>query len=126
MSYHFFLRIQVRLQSPTILSSFQRVVAKETKLHLAQKELNKLEEQLINADTTKAQTTVELEMAKRIVEDLTQKLKTHNELKDIAIMATESAKYKQSNLKKQEVANLKEMMYLHVGTGWKRNTRIEI
>ncbi|CAA2995739.1 Hypothetical predicted protein [Olea europaea subsp. europaea] len=73
--------------------SVERVVAKETKLHLAQNELNKLKEQLINADTTKAQTIVELEMAKLIVEDLTQKLKTHNVLKDIAIMATESAKY---------------------------------
>ncbi|KAL2523793.1 WEB family protein [Abeliophyllum distichum] len=73
--------------------SAERVLAKETQLHLAQKELNKLKEQLKNAETTKAQALVELERAKQTVEDLTQKLKTHNESKDISIIATEVAKH---------------------------------
>ncbi|XP_022716720.1 WEB family protein At5g55860-like [Durio zibethinus] len=72
--------------------SAERVLAKETQLHLAQKELNKLKEQLENAETTKAQALVELERAKRMVEELTYKLKTVNESKDYAIKATEAAK----------------------------------
>ncbi|KAI3456799.1 hypothetical protein Pfo_013462 [Paulownia fortunei] len=73
--------------------SAERVLAKETQLHLAQKELNKLKEQLKNADTTKSQALLELEKAKRTVEDLTQKLKIINESKDSAIRATEVAKH---------------------------------
>ncbi|CAI9772786.1 unnamed protein product [Fraxinus pennsylvanica] len=73
--------------------SAERVLAKETQLHLAQKELNKLKEQLKNAETTKAQALEELERAKRTVEDLTLKLKTHNESKDIAVRAMEAAKH---------------------------------
>ncbi|XP_007020455.2 PREDICTED: WEB family protein At5g55860 [Theobroma cacao] len=72
--------------------SAERVLAKETQLHLAQKELNRLKEQLENAETTKAQALVELERAKRMVKDLTDKLKTVNESKDSAIKATEAAK----------------------------------
>ncbi|OAY28332.1 WEB family protein At5g55860 [Manihot esculenta] len=68
------------------------VLAKETRLHLAQKELNKLKDQLKNAETTKAQALVELEKARRTVEDLTQKLRKINESKDSAIKATETAK----------------------------------
>ncbi|KAL0306237.1 UNVERIFIED_CONTAM: WEB family protein [Sesamum radiatum] len=45
--------------------SAERVLAKETQLHLAQKELNKLKEQLKSAETTKAQALLELERAKR-------------------------------------------------------------
>ncbi|OMO83779.1 hypothetical protein CCACVL1_11207 [Corchorus capsularis] len=72
--------------------SAERVLAKETQLHLAQKELNKLKEQLANAETTKAQAFVELERAKKTVEDLTNKLKTVNDAKDSAIKVTETAK----------------------------------
>ncbi|CAA2972193.1 WEB family protein At5g55860-like [Olea europaea var. sylvestris] len=74
--------------------SAERVLAKETQLHLAQKELNKLKEQLKNAETMKAQALEELERAKQTVEDLTQKLKTHNESKYIAVRATEAAKHR--------------------------------
>ncbi|KAL0353499.1 UNVERIFIED_CONTAM: WEB family protein [Sesamum angustifolium] len=73
--------------------SAERVLAKETQLHLAQKELNKLKEQLKSAETTKAQALLELERAKRTVDDLTRKLKIVNESKDSAIRATEVAKH---------------------------------
>ncbi|KAJ6776048.1 HEAVY CHAIN putative EXPRESSED-RELATED [Salix koriyanagi] len=72
--------------------SAERVLAKETQLHLSQKELNKLKDQVKNAETTKAQALVELEKAKRTVEDLTDKLKTVTELKESAIRETEAAK----------------------------------
>lgn len=67
-------------------------MAKETELHVAQKELNKLKEQVKNAETTKAQALVELQRAKRTVEELTQKLKLITESRELAIKATEAAK----------------------------------
>ncbi|XWS09640.1 hypothetical protein CRYUN_Cryun39dG0007100 [Craigia yunnanensis] len=82
--------------------SAERVLANETQLHLVQKELNKLKEQLANAETTKAQAFVELERAKKRVEELTHKLKTVNESKDSAIKATEAAK---NHAKQIEEAN---------------------
>ncbi|XP_010545280.1 PREDICTED: WEB family protein At5g55860 [Tarenaya hassleriana] len=72
--------------------SAERVLAKESQLHLAQKELNKLKEQLKNAETTKEEAMAELEQAKRTVNDLTCKLKVVNESKDSAIKVTEAAK----------------------------------
>ncbi|KAG2678268.1 hypothetical protein I3843_12G138300 [Carya illinoinensis] len=72
--------------------SAERILAKETQLHLAQKELNKLKEQLENAETTKLQALVELERAKRTVEGLTQKLTSLAESKELAIKATEATK----------------------------------
>lgn len=72
--------------------SAERVLVKETEFHLAQKELNKLKEQLKNAENTKAEALVELEKAKRTVENLTHKLKILNESKEAAIQATETAK----------------------------------
>ncbi|XP_051135103.1 WEB family protein At5g55860 [Andrographis paniculata] len=73
--------------------SAERVLAKETQLHLAEKQLKKFKEQLENAETIKAQALVELEKAKRTVEELTQQLKNINESKDSAIQATEAAKH---------------------------------
>ncbi|KAM7499012.1 hypothetical protein LguiA_023426 [Lonicera macranthoides] len=72
--------------------SAESVYAKETRLHLAQKELNKLKEQLKNAETTKAQAHQELEVAKSTLEDLTEKLKALSEAKESAIKATEAAR----------------------------------
>ncbi|KAF5727898.1 WEB family protein [Tripterygium wilfordii] len=72
--------------------SAERVLAKETQLHLVKKGLDKLKEQLKNAETTKAEALVELEKAKRTVDDLTLKLNTVSESKDLAIRATEAAK----------------------------------
>ncbi|XP_065862706.1 WEB family protein At5g55860 [Euphorbia lathyris] len=74
--------------------SAEKVLAKESQLHLAQKELNKLQDQLNNAEITKAQALEELGKAKRTVDDLTQKLGTVTQSKDSAIRATEAAKDK--------------------------------
>ncbi|XP_056693759.1 WEB family protein At5g55860 [Spinacia oleracea] len=72
--------------------SAERALVKETELHLAQKQLNKLKEQLRNAENTKAEALLELEKANRTVENLEQKLKILNESKETAIQATEAAK----------------------------------
>ncbi|KAJ7960956.1 WEB family protein [Quillaja saponaria] len=82
--------------------SAERVLAKETQLHLAQKELNKLKEKLSHAQTTKAQALVELEKAKRTVDDLTKKLNSLSESKELAIKVIEAAK---SQVKQLEEAN---------------------
>ncbi|XP_022753023.1 nodulin homeobox-like isoform X3 [Durio zibethinus] len=86
--------------------SAETVLAKETQLHLAQKELNKLKEQLENAETTKAQALVEIERAKKMVEELTHKLKTVNESKDSAIKATEAAKNQAKQIEEANSGNL--------------------
>ncbi|KAH7546949.1 WEB family protein At5g55860 [Ziziphus jujuba] len=86
--------------------SAERVLAKETQLHLAQKELNKLKEQIKSAETTKAQAIVELEKAKITVEDLSHKLKSLGESKDLAIKATETAKNQAKQLEDSNSGNL--------------------
>lgn len=86
--------------------SVERVLAKETQLHLAQKEYNKLKEQLNNAETTKAEALLELEKAKRTVEDLSLKLRIINESKDSAIKTTEVAKHQANQLAEANNNNL--------------------
>ncbi|KAL2466899.1 WEB family protein [Abeliophyllum distichum] len=98
-------KLPLKSQKPR---SAERVLAKETQLHLAEKELNKLKEQLKNAETTKAQALVELERAKWAVEDLTQKLKTTNESKDSAVKATEAAKHLAKQFEESGNSNSKE------------------
>ncbi|XP_073312196.1 WEB family protein At5g55860-like [Primulina huaijiensis] len=73
--------------------STERVLAKETQLHLVDKELNRLRDQLKNAETAKVYALAELEKAKSTVSDLTQKLKTVNESKDSAFKDAEVAKH---------------------------------
>lgn len=51
-----------------------------------------MKEQLNSAETTKADALLELEKAKRTVEELSQKLRIINESKDSAIKATEAAR----------------------------------
>ncbi|KHN43903.1 WEB family protein [Glycine soja] len=80
----------------------ESVWAKERQLHLAQKDLKKLKEQLKNAETTKAQVLVELEEAKRVVEDLSQKLKVLSESRESAIQATEASKSQAKQLKEEK------------------------
>ncbi|MFQ6650398.1 hypothetical protein Gotur_022368 [Gossypium turneri] len=70
----------------------ERVLAKETQLHLAQNVLNKFKRRLENAETTKSQALEDLERAQTTVEELTHKLKTANESKNSVIKATEAAK----------------------------------
>ncbi|KAG7534386.1 WEB family [Arabidopsis thaliana x Arabidopsis arenosa] len=72
--------------------SAEKVLVKQTELHLAQKELNKLKEQLKNAETVREQALSELEWAKRTVDELTRKLEAVNESRDSANKATEAAK----------------------------------
>ncbi|KAI4306235.1 hypothetical protein L6164_029527 [Bauhinia variegata] len=86
--------------------SAERVLAKETQLHLAHKELNKLKEQLKNAETTKSQALVELEKAKRTVDDHSQKLKAISESRELAIKATETAKSQAKQLKEEKCGDL--------------------
>ncbi|MBA0699432.1 hypothetical protein Goari_001069, partial [Gossypium aridum] len=70
----------------------ERVLAKETQLHLAQNVLNKFKGRVENAETTKSQALEDLERAQTTVEELTHKLKTANESKNSVIKATEAAK----------------------------------
>ncbi|CAN8301790.1 unnamed protein product [Cochlearia groenlandica] len=72
--------------------SAEKALVKQTELHLAQKELNKLKEQLKNAETIREQALSELEWAKRTVDELTRKLETVNESRDSANKVTEAAK----------------------------------
>ncbi|CAA7409630.1 unnamed protein product [Spirodela intermedia] len=79
--------------------SAENILAKETQLHVAQKELDRLREQLNNAEATRTQALAELEEAKRTVEVLTGKLKIVNESKESAVKAAESAKTQIGNSK---------------------------
>ncbi|KAJ8754817.1 hypothetical protein K2173_015329 [Erythroxylum novogranatense] len=84
----------------------ERVLAKETQLHLAQKELNRLKDQLKNAETKKAQALAELEKAKATVEDLSQKLEAVTESKNSAIKSTEAAKNQAKQIELTKDGNL--------------------
>ncbi|KAK7299920.1 hypothetical protein RJT34_10749 [Clitoria ternatea] len=84
----------------------ESVWAKETQLHLAQKELKKLKDQLKNAESTKAQVLVELEKSKGLVEDLTEKLKVLSKSRESAIQATEASKSQAKQLKEEHCGNL--------------------
>ncbi|XP_010443226.1 PREDICTED: WEB family protein At5g55860-like [Camelina sativa] len=72
--------------------SAEKVLVKQTELHLAQKELKKLKEQLKNAETIREQALSELDWAKRTVDELTRKLEAVNDSRDSANKATEAAK----------------------------------
>uniref|UniRef100_A0ACD5Y8G0 Uncharacterized protein n=2 Tax=Avena sativa TaxID=4498 RepID=A0ACD5Y8G0_AVESA len=76
----------------------ERVLAKETELHLAQKELNKYKERLSNAETTRLQALSELGKARKTVGELTTKLDAINKSKELAIQATEDAKARTKQL----------------------------
>ncbi|KAK7371906.1 hypothetical protein VNO80_05273 [Phaseolus coccineus] len=80
----------------------QSIWAKESQLHLARKELKKLKEQVKNAETTKAQVLVELEKAKRVVEDLSQKLEVLIESRETAIQSTDVSKSRAKQLKEEK------------------------
>lgn len=98
--------------------SAERVLVKETKLHMAQKELDKLKERLKSAETTKSGALTELERAKRTVDDLTKKLEIINEAKESAVKATEEARIQAKQFEigetnsngglKQDLENAKE------------------
>ncbi|KAJ0261598.1 WEB family protein [Hirschfeldia incana] len=72
--------------------SAEKVLVKQTELHLAEKELNKLKEQVKSAETVREQALSELDWAKRTVDELTRKLDAVNESRDSANKVTEAAK----------------------------------
>ncbi|KAJ4907693.1 WEB family protein [Raphanus sativus] len=78
----------IRKPSP---QSAEKVLVKQTELHLAQKELNKLREQVKNAETVRDQALSELDWAKRTVDELTRKLDAVSESRDSANKVTEAA-----------------------------------
>ncbi|CAH9133778.1 unnamed protein product [Cuscuta epithymum] len=80
----------------------ERVLVKETQLHLIMKELDGLKEQLRNTEATKLQALRDLEKAKRTLHDLTSKLETVCEAKQAAIESTEAAKVKAKELEMQK------------------------
>ncbi|CAH2069842.1 unnamed protein product [Thlaspi arvense] len=79
-------------KSKLCCGGLQKVLVKQTELHLAQRELNKLKEKLKNAETIREQALSELEWAKRTVDELTRKLEAVNESRDSANKVTEAAK----------------------------------
>nr|VDC87841.1 unnamed protein product [Brassica oleracea] len=79
------------IRKPTPQSA-EKVLVKQTELHLAQKELNKLKEQVQNAESVREQALSELDWAKRTVDELTRKLEAVNDSRDSANKVTEAAK----------------------------------
>lgn len=68
--------------------------ATEAQLHLAKKNLKNLKEQLKNAEITRIRALEELENTKQTVDDMTQKLKTINDSKEVAVLVTQTEKEK--------------------------------
>lgn len=85
---------------------FQNVLDKETQLLLAQKELNRIKQQLENAENTKARALSDLGKANRTVQELTTKLNSAIESKQAAIEATESVRHKAKHLERVKSQNL--------------------
>lgn len=82
----------------------QKVLVKQTELHLAQKELNKLREQVKNAETVRDQALSELDWAKRTVDELTRKLDAVSESRDSANKVTEAAESRIREAKPESVS----------------------
>lgn len=64
----------------------------ETELQLAQNELNKYKERLRKSETTRGQALTELDLTKRTVEDLNQKLNSINKSKELTKTQTKQLK----------------------------------
>ncbi|KAL6992919.1 hypothetical protein U1Q18_011036 [Sarracenia purpurea var. burkii] len=86
----------------------ERVLEKETQLHLALKELDKFKDRLKNAETTKTQAGRELEKANRTLQELTCKLEMASESKQAAIAATEAAKNRAKELEEAKSSKLQQ------------------
>ncbi|KAM2056049.1 hypothetical protein ACFX1T_005379 [Malus domestica] len=96
------------------LSPETNALDKETQLLLAQKELNKIKQQLQSAETAKARALSELDKAKRTLRDLNTKLKTLTDSKRSAIKDAEDVK---NRAKKLEEVKSRETIE---GNSWKR------
>ncbi|KAM0943074.1 putative WEB family protein [Dioscorea sansibarensis] len=70
----------------------ERSLGSETELQLAQNELNKYKEQMRKSETTRGQALTELDLAKRTVEDLDQKLNTIKKSKELTKTQTKQLK----------------------------------
>jgi hypothetical protein len=81
-------------------------LAKETQLLLAKRELSKIKQQLGSSETTKARALAELEKAKRTLQDLTTKLKTVSESKQLVIEAAESVKNQAKKMEAEKSRNV--------------------
>ncbi|KAL7244476.1 hypothetical protein ACSBR1_016677 [Camellia fascicularis] len=91
---------------PPVVKKFktaeERVLEKETQLHLTLKELDYFKQLLRSADATKIQAQRELVKANRTLQELTGKLEIASESKQAAIAGTEAAKNRAKQL--EEVA----------------------
>lgn len=88
-------------------------ISNETQLHLLQKDLVKLREQLKNIETTKSQAQVELTEARKFVEDLSWKLEKATESREKACKASEIARLHAEELYAANIENPKGD-----STGW--------
>ncbi|XP_031270355.1 WEB family protein At1g12150 [Pistacia vera] len=77
---------------------FENVLNKETRLLLAQRELERTKKKLESAETTKAKALYDLERAKRTLQDLTTKINSVSESKESAFKAAEAVRQKAKQL----------------------------
>ncbi|KAE7995201.1 hypothetical protein FH972_000026 [Carpinus fangiana] len=104
-----FREVAVSREKPAVKKSklsSENVLAKETQLLLAQRELSKIKQQLGSSETTKARALAELEKAKRTLQDLTTKLKTVSESKQLVIEAAESVKNQAKKIEAEKSRNV--------------------
>ncbi|KAK4371542.1 hypothetical protein RND71_011017 [Anisodus tanguticus] len=98
----------------------KRVLEKESRLHLALRELDSFKEQIRSTETTKAHALRELEKAKSTLQELTGKLETLCESKLAAIEGSEEAKARAIELEEHKYNKPP------VGTdAWKQNVEAE-
>lgn len=83
----------------------QNVLDKETQLLLAQREINRIKQQLESAEATKTKALADLDKAKRTVQDLTTKLNGVIESKQSAIEETEAIRSKAKHLERVKSQN---------------------
>ncbi|CAI9087106.1 OLC1v1021095C1 [Oldenlandia corymbosa var. corymbosa] len=84
----------------------QRVLEKETQIHLALKELEDFKERLKNTEATKAQARRELDKANRTLQELTNKLEIISESKQNAMESAEAAKERVQEMEEQKSSQL--------------------
>ncbi|XP_047339674.1 WEB family protein At1g12150-like [Impatiens glandulifera] len=97
-------------------NSDERVLEKETQIHLAMKELDKYKEHLKTAEISKTQAMRDLEKANKTLQELTNKLEAASEAKQAAMETTEIAKNRAREL--EEAKSSQSELY---GGTWKQN-----
>lgn len=99
----------------------QRVLEKETQLHLAIRELDDYRARFRATESTRAQAHRELDKANRTLQELTNKLEIVSESKQTAIEATESAKLKSAQLEEHK----SNKQHSIAGDAWKSDVDSE-